>query len=330
MTLWVVLILLCFMALAFVVWPLYRSSGRLTPVLAAVILITVGLSAALYQEIGSPGVPSGAGTTPPVDDMVVSLKDRLEDNPGDVDGWILLGRSYQSMQQFDEAIAAFEKALELEQGQNPQTLVGLGIALLEQQRGEASDRSTRLFENALALDPNNPNALFYAGGAAARRGDTALAADRWEQLLQQDAPPEIRELLQRKISEWRGVPPPVAQEQEQLDGLVSVNIAISAAALSALPAEATVYVIARDPAQPSPPIAVIPGRLSQLPMVISLNDDNAMVAGRPLSAFTEIEIIARVSISGSPMAQSGDWSGAVLVNTDDARSIDLIIDQETP
>jgi len=55
-----------------------------------------------------------------------------------------------------------------------------------------------------------------------------------------------------------------------------------------------------------------------------------MVAGRPLSAFTEIEIIARVSISGSPMAQSGDWSGAVLVNTDDARSIDLIIDQETP
>ena len=329
MTLWVVFILLCFMALAFVVWPLYRSSGRLTPVLAAVIVVTIGLSAALYQEIGSPGVPSGAGTTPPADDMVVSLRKRLEDNPDDVSGWVLLGRSYQSMKQYDEAISAFEKAIALEQGQNADTLVGLGIALLEQQRGEASDRSTRLFENALALDPNNPNALFYAGGAAARRGDTALATERWEKLLQQDAPPEIRELLLRKISEWRGLPPQTA-EQEQPEGLVTINIAISAAALSALPAEATVYVIARDPLQPSPPIAVTPRRLSQLPMVVALSDSDAMVEGRPLSAFTEFEIIVRVSISGSPMAQSGDWSGSVLVNTDDARSIDLIIDQETP
>jgi len=329
MTLWVVLILLCFLALAFVVWPLYRSSGRLTPVLAAVIVVTIGLSAALYQEIGNPGVPSGAGTTPPVDDMVVALKDRLEDNPDDVNGWILLGRSYQSMNQYDEAIAAFEKAIALEQGQNAETLVGLGIALLEQQRGEASDRSTRLFENALALDPNNPNALFYAGGAAARSGDTALAAERWEKLLQQGTPPEVRELLLRKISEWRGLPPPTV-EQEQPDGLVSINIAISAAALSDLPAEATVYVIARDPAQPSPPIAVTPRRLSQLPMVVALSDSDAMGAGRPLSAFTEFEIVVRVSISGSPMAQSGDWSGSVLVNTDDSRSIDLIIDQETP
>lgn len=329
MTLWVVLILLCFMALAFVVRPLYRSSGRLTPVLAAVIVVTIGLSAALYQEIGNPGVPSGAGTTPPVDDMVVALKDRLEDNPDDVNGWILLGRSYQSMNLYDEAIAAFEKAIALEQGQNAETLVGLGIALLEQQRGEATDRSTRLFENALALDPSNPNALFYAGGAAARRGDTALAAERWEKLLQQESPPEISELLQRKIAEWRGLPPPTAQ-QELPEGLVSINIAISAAALSDLPAEATVYVIARDPAQPSPPIAVIPRRLSQLPMVVALSDRDAMVAGRPLSAFTEFEIVARVSISGSPMAQSGDWSGSVLINIDDTRSIDLIIDQETP
>jgi cytochrome c-type biogenesis protein CcmH len=329
MTLWVVLILLCFVALAFVVWPLYRSSGRLTPVLATVIVVTIGLSAALYQEIGNPGVPSGAGSTPPVDDMVVSLRKRLENNPDDVNGWILLGRSYQSMNQYDEAIAAFEKAIALEQGQNAETLVGLGIALLEQQRGEASDRSTRLFENALALDPDNPNALFYAGGAAARKGDTALAAERWEKLLQQDAPPEIRELLLRKISEWRGLPPPTA-EPEQPEGLVSINITISAAALSALPGEATVYVIARDPGQPSPPIAVTPRRLSQLPMVVALSDSDAMVAGRPLSAFTEFEVVVRVSISGSPMAQSGDWSGSVLVNTDDARSIDLIIDQETP
>jgi cytochrome c-type biogenesis protein CcmH len=329
MTLWLVFVLLCFLALAFLIWPLYRSSGRLTSVLAVVIVVTIGLSAALYHFIGNPGIPSGAGSTPPVDDMIVSLQERLEENPTDVNGWTLLGRSYQSMKLYDEAIAAFEKAVELEQGQNPQTLIGLGIALLEQNGGEATDRSTQLFENALALSPDNPNALFYSGGAAARRGDTALAADRWERLLAQEAPPEIRELLQRKIGEWRGLPPPTAQ-QELPAGLISVNLSISDAALSDLPADATVYVIARDPAQPSPPIAVTPRRLSDLPAVVSLSDRDAMVAGRPLSAFSELEIVARVSVSGSPMAQSGDWSGSLLVNANDAQAVDLVIDQKVP
>ncbi len=329
MTLWVVLTLLCFLALAFVVWPLYRSSGRLTPVLVAVIALTVGLSAALYHRIGQPGVPSGAGSMPAVDDMVVTLQKRLEDTPDDVDRWILLGRSFQSMQRYDEAISAFESALELEQGQNARTMVGLAVILLESQGGEMSDRASGLFENALALEPDNANALFYGGGAAARRGDTALAADRWEILLGQDAPPEIRDLLQRKINEWRGLPPPVAAA-ELSSALVSINLSISAAALQQLPSEATVYVIARDPAQPSPPIAVTPRRLSELPLRVSLGDTDAMVAGRPLSGFAEVEIVARVSVSGSPMAQSGDWSGTLLINTNDQQAVDLLIDQQLP
>jgi cytochrome c-type biogenesis protein CcmH len=183
MTLWIVLALLSLVALAFVILPLYRSSARLSPLLATVIILVVGSSAVLYNEIGQPGVPSGAGATIDSSEVVDSLAERLKDNPDDVDGWILLGRSYQSMQQFDEAIAAYEKALELEQGQNARTMVSLGIALMESQGGQQSDRSIRLFENALTLKPNDPNALFYAGGAAASRGDIALAADRWEILL---------------------------------------------------------------------------------------------------------------------------------------------------
>lgn len=336
MTLWIVFAVLCFAALAFVVWPLYRSSGKLTPVLAAVIALTVGLSAVLYNEIGQPGVPSGAGSMPDADEVVNSLAKRLEDNPEDVNGWILLGRSYQSMQQYDEAITAFEHALKLEQGQNAQTMVALGIVLMESGGGQVTDRSSSLFENALALEPNNPNALFYAGSAAANRGNTALAADRWEILLGLDPPAEIRELLQRKIGEWRGLPPPAAEQQvmEQqaapTDSIVSLNLSLSAEAAAALPADATVYVIARDPGQPSPPIAVAPLRLANLPVRIDLSDQNAMVAGRPLSGFAEFEVVARVSLSGSPAAQSGDWSGALIVSANSGQTIDLVIDQEIP
>jgi cytochrome c-type biogenesis protein CcmH len=331
MTLWIILAVLCLAALAFVVWPLYRSSGKLTPVLAAVIALTVGLSAVLYNEIGQPGVPSGAGSMPDADEVVNSLAKRLEENPEDVNGWILLGRSYQSMQQYDEAITAFEHALKLEQGQNAQTMVALGIVLMESQGGQSTNRSSSLFENALALEPNNPNALFYAGSAAANSGNIALAADRWEVLLGLDPPPEIRELLRRKVGEWRGLPPPVVEQQAApTDSIVSLNLSLSAAAAAVLPADATLYVIARDPGQPSPPIAVAPLRLADLPVRIDLSDRNAMVAGRPLSGFAEFEVVARVSLSGSPAAQSGDWSGALIVSANSGQTIDLVIDQEIP
>ncbi len=329
MTLWVIMILLFFAALAFVVWPLYRGSRRLTSLLAAVIVLAVGLSAGLYHYIGQPGVPSGAGSSPDGDEMVVALEKRLKETPEDVDGWLMLGRSYQSMKRFDKAISAFEKAVALEKGEDAQTLVALGIALMESQGGEISDRAAKLFEIALTTEPANPNALFYGGAAAAQRGEPALAADRWEILKGLDAPPEIQDLLQRKINEWRGLPPPT-QSQESPGALVSINLSVSAAALQELPADATVYVIARDPAQPSPPIAVTRRRLAELPVIVTLSDRDAMVAGRPLSGFSELEIVARVSISGTPMAQSGDWSGSLLINADNQQTVNLVIDQKVP
>jgi cytochrome c-type biogenesis protein CcmH len=343
MTLWVVLTLLCCLALVFVVWPLYRSSRRLTPVLAVVIVFSVGLAAGLYYKIGEPGMPSGAGSQPQMDDVIESLAKRLEDNPDDVNGWIMLGRSYRSTQRFGDAVAAFEKALKLEQGKNPETLVVLGIALMEQQGGQMTDRSSSLFENALSIQPDNTNALFYAGTAAERRGDLSLAADRWEKLLGMNAPPEIQELLERKIAEWRGHPPipagmqpgsPVQQaaQTSQTSGneIVALGLSLSDEARAALPADATVYVIARDPAQPSPPIAVAPRRLSQLPIVVELSDVNSMVQGRPLSGFEEFEVVVRVSLSGSPAAQPGDWFGSLIVTANSGQTVDLVIDQEIP
>lgn len=335
MTLWITLGLLSLVALAFVVRPLWKGSGRLTPILAAVIVIIVGLSAALYHYIGEPNVPSGAGTTFAAEETIVTLAERLKENPADVDGWLLLGRSYQSIEQYDDAIVAFETAIELEQGKNSQSLVALAIALLGEQDGEMSERAERLFENALALEPINANALFYGGGAAARRGNTALAADRWEMLLNQGAPPEIQEMLQRKITEWRGQPPPSPQslpesEPQADDSIVSINLSLSEGARAALPSDARVFVIARDPAQPSPPIAVTPLRVSELPTTVKLSDKNSMVAGRLLSAFSEIEIVARVSLSGSPAAKSGDWSGSLKTSPSGGQTIDLVIDQELP
>ncbi len=327
MILWTTMSALLLFAIAIVGWPLFRDSRRLTTTLASVCIFIVVAAGGLYYYIGSPGVPSGAGSTPDVSEMVSSLAERLKDNPDDVDGWIMLGRSYQTLGQFDDAISSFEKAIALEEGRNPETLVALGLALMAQQNGQVGDRAIRLFENALALDPNNPNALFYAGGAAAQRGNTALAADRWEILMGLNAPPEVRELLQSKINEWRGVSaPPV----EQLSASLTVRVSVAESVSESLSADTTVFVIARDPAQPSPPIAVARRRLSELPATVELSDRDAMIPGRPLSGFSSVEVVARVSVSGAPAAQTGDWFGSGVVDQGSTREIDLVIDQAVP
>ncbi len=350
MTFWVVVAVLCVAALWFGAWPLYRASHRLTPLLAVVVVFTVAFSLGLYNKVGSPNIQSAdaqADTLPDMDVVLASLRQRLIDNPEDLNGWAMLARSQMTLQQFGDAVTSFERVMELEDGRNAQTLVDLALAILSRDGTPIEGRTAALIESALALEPNNPAALFYSGVAAANRGDTDLAASRWEVLLGLSPPPEIRSILEQRVAEWRGIAPEAVQPQladsrpaaaaaepvapEAVPGaVVTARIALSETAMSALSAEANVFIIARDPAQPSPPIAVDRVRLSELPTVIALGDANSMVAGRALSGFQEFELLARVSLSGGPAAASGDWFGSLIVKPSDSNSVFLSIDQQVP
>lgn len=350
-TFWLVLVVLCLIAVTFGVWPLFRASHRLSPLVAVVIVFTIAFSVGLYNFVGSPSVQSaGAGSSDNLPDMetaIASLVQRLDDNPEDLNGWKMLARSYMSLQKFDEAVSTYERVMELEDGQNAQTLVDLALAILSRDGTAIEGRTAALIESALALEPNNPAALFYSGAAAANRGDTDLAASRWEILLGLNPPPEIRNILQQRVAEWRGEPlqpaqPPVADTlpadhpgverpvTEDAAAVVTARVSLSDNAMSAITSDANVFIIARDPAQPSPPIAVDRLRLSDLPAVVSLGDAQSMVAGRSLSGFDEFELLARVSLSGSPAATSGDWFGSLIVRPADERSVFLAIDQQVP
>lgn len=336
MTLWILIAVLCLLAMLFLAWPLYRRQGRVSALLAgsagAVVLVSLGL----YALQGSPEISSGAASQPDVEAMVASLAARLENEPDDLKGWKMLGRSYMTLQDFPRAVQAFERAVAIEQSQDAQTLVNLGGALLARDGTRIEGRPAALFESALALQPNNPEALFYGGIAALNRGNTGLAADRWEILLGLNPPEEIRGVIEQRVAEWRGTAPASAgmpQSQVPADRpgtIVTADIALSAAARASLPSEASVFVIARDPAQPSPPVAVARRTLSELPAAVTLSDSDAMIPGRPLSAFAELEIVARVSVSGQPIAQKGDWFGSATVKPAESQRVSLQIDQQQP
>jgi cytochrome c-type biogenesis protein CcmH len=306
--LWFLFAAMTLVAIAFVAWPLYRQEHKLTLVLAMTIIGIAGLSAGLYYKQGQPDIPSGASMSPDSEhdmkDVVAALAERLRSNPDDVGGWLMLGRSYSSLGDYAAANDAFE--------------------------------------NALEVAPDDPQALFYGGVAASNRNELALAANRWERLLELGAPPEIQETLRQGIAQWRGAPVATAGSSTPERAaapvpdlppegtVVSIDLSLSKAAQAAMTRNAGVFIIARDPAAPSPPIAVTRRSLSALPTTVHLGDSESMVQGRNLSMFEQFELVARISLSGQPGAQSGDWYGSVIVTPAEASSVTLAISEQVP
>jgi len=345
MTLWILFAVFTLVAIGFVVTPLFRQQKKLTPVIIVTIVVIVAISAGLYHKNGTPDAPPGSSEVAAVDDMLVDLAQRLDSNPDDLEGWILLGRSYMSVGNYEGAVAAFERAIVLDGGEDATTLVSLAESLLAGTGGAIEGRIASLFESALEIDADNPQALFYGGIGAFNRDDQEVAAIRWERLLGLNPPAEIEGILRQRIAEWRGEPvaempsdhPPIEAATEVVQAPppveqpgVIISAAVSIAGAANVPANATVFIIARDPAQPSPPIAVKRLNTSELPTTINLADGDSMVEGRSLSAFAEIEIIARVSTSGRPTQESGDWFGVQIVKPAENKNAALLIDQQVP
>ena len=309
--------------------PLYRQEKRVSNQSTLAISLVLLLSVFVYYQIGTPNADTPPpGATPSVEEMVASLAQRLNENPDDLQGWKMLGRSYVQMRNFPGAIAAYERAVEMENGQNGQTLSDLGEVLLLNDGKTLNGRAGELFENALAISPDNQKALFYAGMAAVERGNRELGAQRWETLLASSPPENIRQILRQQIADLRGEAPPAPQSVAS--EVVTVRVSLGESAISQVQANSTVFVIARDPAQPSPPIAAVRRQAGELPAYVPIGDSDAMIPGRVPSGFDQLEIIARVSMSGQPIAQPGDWFGQQTISTAESSEISIIIDQQVP
>ena len=323
---WLILSLMLLAAVTVVVWPLLRHQQGLSPLSLAAVVFVLALSAGMYAYIGTPEGKSAGSEMASIEAMVAGLDQRLRNNPDDLAGWKMLGRSYFQLRNYAKAVEAFDRAVQLESGMNGQTLADLGEAVWMQDQSTLTGRAGELFENAIATSPNNSKALFYGGLVAIERGERFLAADRWEALLALSPPEGIQEILRQRITELRGEEVPV--QEAPVGPIVSAAIELGPAAENAVDPNATVFVIARDPAQPRPPIAAVRRRVGELPAVVSLSDSDAMIPGRLLSGFSELEIIARVSMSGQPVAQAGDWYGERIVRPSETAEISIIIDRE--
>ncbi len=185
-------------------------TGRRAGLSALLIGITLPVAAALlYFSLGNlPALSPERAQAPKVtaqqiEEMVARLAARLEANPDEPNGWIMLGRSYKAMGRYDEASRAFSKA-EVLVNEDPHLLAEYAEALAFATGGSLKGRPSALIARALKLNPDHPEALVLAGTAAYERNDFAAAATYWERLLNQlPADSEDAQMLSESIDKAR-------------------------------------------------------------------------------------------------------------------------------
>jgi cytochrome c-type biogenesis protein CcmH len=308
---------------------------------ALLVLLVVGASAGLYSAWSNWDwhAPAAAQNSagPDVAAMVAKLERHLIDQPGDLNGWLMLGRSYVALNRLDDAVVAYDHAHQLD-GKSAEAAMGLGEAMSLQAGGQITAPAAQLFEDAMVLAPNNPKALLYGGFAAAMRGDRALARSRWQALKDLHPPPQIEALLDARIAELGPVEAAAAGTNASPAGTsplaggsagaeVTVTISIAPALKSRLVSEAPLFVFAREPGSHGPPLAAKRLTSTAIGTQVHLSPADSMLPGHVLVNGQRVSVTARVSFGGQPVPAAGDLYGELSydVGHDGVRS--LVIDR---
>lgn len=181
-----------------------QSAPARTPGATAGRWIALGLIAAalpalaitLYLVYGSPNMTGGPFaeapqaveplTDPRIEEAVAKLAQRLETQPDDLQGWLMLGRSYIALERYGQAADAFRQAVPLS-GRDPEVLASLGESLVYANGGAVTPEAEATFEEVLSAAPDDPAARYYVALADAQAGRLQEAYDRWMDLAK-DAP----------------------------------------------------------------------------------------------------------------------------------------------
>ncbi|MEW8029599.1 MAG: c-type cytochrome biogenesis protein CcmI [Candidatus Thiodiazotropha sp.] len=319
-----------------------KGPGQMMALSALVIPLAALLT---YQFIGSPeiitrlaGQPAGMPTAsaqsqgrsiqnlPPMEELVKRLAAKMEEQPDNQEGWVMLGRSYMAMNDPSAAINAFERAMEIGDN-NVALLLAYSEAIASNAGNDFTGRAAPMVEKAFQLEPDNPNVLWIAGILAYQRTDYQNAVDRWSKL---------RGLLKPQSAELESVNEALddarkqlgmAPEEPELPSIVQTNKPLpekaGAAGGKSIKVEISLSPEMRDKAKPDDllfiyakaisgppmPLAAVRKRVSDLPLSIDLDDTMAMMPQMTLSKFSEVAVGARISLSGNPTAQSGDLEG---------------------
>ena len=188
--------------------PASHAPSRKTAIAILVLLPILALLS--YGMLGKPQALDPTQTSAPpkmtpeqISGMVASLAEKMKANPDDMQGWLMLARSYKTMGRYEEAAEAYGKA-EKVINDDPELLASYAETIAMAAGKGLKGKPAQLIARALKLDPQNAHALFLAGAAAMEAGDNKKGIAYWEALLPQVEPgSEIDQMLRSGIDKMK-------------------------------------------------------------------------------------------------------------------------------
>ena len=301
----------------------------LVPVAASVMYAVMGQPLALNPAALQAEAEQGSDISPEkMTEMATALMRRLQDEPNQVDGWIMLARVQRAREHFDESDEAFRKALALSKDDN--LAIEHAEVLAQKNQGNFAGQPWAIIQRVLTADPQHLNALLLAGSASYSELNYRSALRFWERAREvvEPASPDAPE-LDRAIAQTRekmGLPSaptrsnalanaPTSQSatssvgasnnqasSARISGRVSV---IKELADKVAPTD-TVFVFATPVSGSRMPLAIVRTTADKLPFDFVLDDSTSMNPAAKLSSMAEVTVKVRISKSGQAMAQPGD------------------------
>ena len=286
-----------------------------------------------------------------MDQAIAGLVAKLEANPGNANGWALLGRAYQATGKFAESRDALKRAYDLEPGNHDLTVEYAQAMALANEGRRIAGEPRQLIEGVLKADPDHQRALWLIGISDYQAGDYNAAITAWNRLLPAlPAESDIAASVRAQIAEAQSLGGTVAltsaapaapaaaageapaRAADNAGGpRLTLNVSLDPALRSRLDPEATLFVFARAENGPPMPLAIQRLSAAALPATVTLDDSMGMLPSMKMSMFPKLVVGARISRSGNAQAQSGDLQ--VLASGIDANRkepLDLRIDSVVP
>lgn len=318
-------------------WPV----AFVVPVLAGFVYLTIGtplaldpanrVSASTATSPAQQPVSDPATQQPPdMREVVVQIKQRLQEQPDDARGWFMLGRAHMTLNEFPQAVEAIRQSYALV-GDEPEVLIRLADAIAMSQQGSMGGEPESLLLKALAIQPDNLQGLWLLGMAQSERDDHVAAVATWNRLLPnlQDDPASLQEVNQLIASSQQmidsgatvaGVQPSsvepatatsAAEQSPGAPASLQVTVSMQPGIAEGLNPNTALFVYAKAQQGPPMPLAVTRRTLADIPFTVTLSDADAMMPAMKLSGFDRVIVGARLSRSGNAISQPGDIFGEV-------------------
>lgn len=325
----------------------HKPGGKVVLLVMAVLL--PALSVVLYTQLGAksdweiyqhiqalPNSKSQDDYSQNMRELAVMIQGRLNQTPENLQLQNLLAQVSMALQDYDQAVSAY-RAILSEFPESARTMANLAQALFYRAGNTVTPEVREYTHKALELAPMMPEMLGLAGIDAKNQGDLRGAIAYWKRAVTH---------MDKNSRTAQGYLNGIAKAEQALrdagesldepaaatDSGSQIQLKVALAEGAQVSPQDTLFVYARAWQGAKMPLAIKRMTAADLPTEVVLSEAMAMAPGMTIKSVEKLELVARISKSGTPMAKSGDWQGSkgpiVLGELDGA--VEITIDKQIP